>query len=227
MDIKIIYDNEAQPPLKSDWGFSALIRAYENVLFDTGDSGEILKHNMEKMGIATSEIDKIVLSHDHHDHTGGLFSVLEKDMNVYVHSKFSSSIRKKISQKARLMEIKGKEKICDNVITTGELGDGIVEQSVMIKYENGYILMTGCAHPGLTHIIKKSEKIGKIKGVIGGFHAFDNFDVLKDVSFVVPCHCTQHKDKIKKMYPDKMIDCYAGLEFKIGGDQIGYSNSQR
>ncbi len=61
------------------------------------------------------------------------------------------------------------------------------------------------------------ESIGKI--VIshahgdhtGGFHGFSDFKRLSGLSRIVPCHCTQHKSKILKMFPDVSLECGAGL----------------
>ncbi|MFW5946801.1 MAG: MBL fold metallo-hydrolase, partial [Candidatus Natronoplasma sp.] len=80
MKVKILYDNEAKRPLKSDWGFAAFIEGEEKILFDTGNDGDILESNMQKMDVDPSKIDKVVLSHEHHDHTGGLFSIIDESM---------------------------------------------------------------------------------------------------------------------------------------------------
>ena len=62
--------------LYGEWGQSLLIEVDGlKILFDTGPSRHILE-NAEKLGIELSTIDKIVLSHGHYDHTGGLKHVL-------------------------------------------------------------------------------------------------------------------------------------------------------
>jgi 7,8-dihydropterin-6-yl-methyl-4-(beta-D-ribofuranosyl)aminobenzene 5'-phosphate synthase len=43
-----------------------------NILFDTGQSGEVLVHNAELMHVDLRYCDSLVLSHAHYDHTGGL-----------------------------------------------------------------------------------------------------------------------------------------------------------
>jgi 7,8-dihydropterin-6-yl-methyl-4-(beta-D-ribofuranosyl)aminobenzene 5'-phosphate synthase len=43
----------------------------ENILFDTGLSGLFLA-NAEKLGLSLRDLDTVVLSHGHNDHTGGL-----------------------------------------------------------------------------------------------------------------------------------------------------------
>lgn len=42
------------------------------VLFDTGQSGDVLLHNSDRLGVDLRQIDALALSHAHYDHTGGL-----------------------------------------------------------------------------------------------------------------------------------------------------------
>lgn len=61
-----------------EWGLSVLVEADDQkILLDTGASISAV-HNADLMGIDLSEVDKIVLSHGHSDHTGGLKDVLRK-----------------------------------------------------------------------------------------------------------------------------------------------------
>ena len=48
------------------------------MLFDTGQSGEVLLHNAKQMKINLRDIDALAISHAHLDHTGGLHSFLTK-----------------------------------------------------------------------------------------------------------------------------------------------------
>lgn len=213
MKIRIVYDNEAKQRFRSDWGFAAVIEiGEETILFDTGEKGEILKHNMEHMGLDTSDIDKIVLSHEHHDHIGGLFSMLEESMEVFLPRSFSNNFKERIKRNAELVEVEEKQEIDEGVISTGEMGSDIIEQSIICNSGKQNILITGCAHPSLTSIINKASRDRELTAVIGGFHGFENFEVLKDIPLIVPCHCTQYKDKIKERFPKSTKNCFAGLE---------------
>ena len=58
--------------LKFDDGSSA------SILFDTGQTGETLKHNAGRLGVDLGGIDVIVLSHSRYDHTGGLLHAVEQ-----------------------------------------------------------------------------------------------------------------------------------------------------
>jgi 7,8-dihydropterin-6-yl-methyl-4-(beta-D-ribofuranosyl)aminobenzene 5'-phosphate synthase len=63
----------------AEWGFSVhiAIDGGPTLLFDTGN-GLACTFNAEVAGIRLSDIDMIVLSHGHTDHTGGLRAVLQK-----------------------------------------------------------------------------------------------------------------------------------------------------
>jgi len=56
------------------------------VVFDTGQ-GLALVHNAHELGVPLHEVDAIVLSHGHYDHTGGLAAALEPAprATVYAH----------------------------------------------------------------------------------------------------------------------------------------------
>ena len=90
MKIKIttLSENTADLGYLGEWGLSMFIEADGlKVLFDTG-AGIAAIHNAQLMGIDLSKIDRIVLSHGHRDHTGGLREVLRsvgKEVEVIAH----------------------------------------------------------------------------------------------------------------------------------------------
>ena len=74
--------------LKHEHGLALWIETQHGVvLFDTGQSGTVLLHNMEKLGLNIKDVDKLVLSHAHYDHTGGAAAVFENNeaISVYAH----------------------------------------------------------------------------------------------------------------------------------------------
>lgn len=65
------------PGLVAEHGFSALVRVrrgdrWHTVLFDTGVSPNGLVDNADRLGLDLADIEVVVLSHGHWDHTGGL-----------------------------------------------------------------------------------------------------------------------------------------------------------
>lgn len=52
------------------------------VLYDTGQSGDVLLHNARLADVSLSGLDCIVLSHGHYDHSGGLLKILKMNEGV-------------------------------------------------------------------------------------------------------------------------------------------------
>lgn len=79
MIIKIttLSENTANYGFLAEWGLSILVEVDGlKILIDTGLSFSAV-HNAQLMGVDLSIIDRIVLSHSHPDHTGGLRDVLK------------------------------------------------------------------------------------------------------------------------------------------------------
>lgn len=86
MEIRIstLSENTASYGFLAEWGLSMLIEADGiRILMDTGRSFSAI-HNAQLMGIDLATIDRIVLSHGHADHTGGLRKVLRRKGQVEV-----------------------------------------------------------------------------------------------------------------------------------------------
>lgn len=211
----MVYDNEVyrrKAGLKSDWGFSCLVETEsENILFDTGAKGKILLNNIRNLGIDPKEINKVVVSHEHWDHNGGLKALAPLVDNV----KLYRLAEKSPIENMRLIIVKETQEIAEGIYTTGRLRGLVDEQSLVLKGEKGWYVLVGCSHPGVEKILNTAKRYGGIIGVIGGLHGFSDFDLLKDLEFVCPCHCTKHKRKIKEFYPEIYIEGGVGRVIEI------------
>jgi len=173
----ILYDNYLHKEgTKPDWGFSCLIDGAEKtILFDTGTNPEILMHNIGQLEVDLKKVDLIVISHEHHDHTGGLNKVLEKNHEVSVYLPVSfpyEFVRNVETSKARVISVDEPVEICQDVYSTGEMGDQIKEQSLILNTDIGLIIVTGCSHQGIVAILKRAKELfdRPIHLVFGGFH---------------------------------------------------------
>ncbi|MBA7604588.1 hypothetical protein ES703_11713 [subsurface metagenome] len=76
--ITTLSENTAGGGVLAELGLSILVETDTvNVLLDTGQSISA-SHNADILGVDLGKIDRIVLSHGHFDHTGGLRQVLRK-----------------------------------------------------------------------------------------------------------------------------------------------------
>ena len=229
MCITVVYDNNPyKDGLATAWGFSCLITGIEEtILFDTGGDGLIPLNNMGKLTIDPDNIDLVVLSHIHGDHTGGLDSFLKKNPNVTVYlpksfpTKFKQSVK---GYGAKTIEVEEPLEICENVYSTGQLGILIKEQSLIVRTNKGLIVITGCAHPGIVKIVTAAKNLLKddILLVVGGFHLewatkgklekiISAFKKL-GVRYAGPCHCSGEKARslFEKHFAKNYINIGAG-----------------
>ena len=176
----IIYDNyTSNPKLIHGWGFSCLLDGH--ILFDTGEDGEKLLANLDSLNIDINMISKIVISHDHWDHQGGLWAILAKRPGITVYScpGFTDEFKKKVKElNGNLFELEDLTEISTGVYSTGEIigtykDMPISEQVLICKTEEGMSVVTGCAHPGIVSIVDKAVNLFPnqiLNTLMGGFH---------------------------------------------------------
>lgn len=136
-----VVDDTARSPLRSEHGFAMWIETDGgHVLFDTGGSGEVLLHNLRALDLNPADLNAVVLSHAHDDHTGGLealLSYLPAPIPVYAHPRlFEDRYTKESAGMVRRGPAIGREtledaldlhlddqpvEVIDRVWTTGEI----------------------------------------------------------------------------------------------------------
>lgn len=150
MDVKItnIYNNDALPGkgLQSGHGQSFYIEyEKEKILFDIGWKGKRFLNNINHLGISPNQIKKIVFSHGHMDHTGGLPAFLKaktvnepigiiahpsvtepKAVKIFGLRLLSASfpkLDKKLEERIKFNFVREPFKVTTKLSTTGEIRD--------------------------------------------------------------------------------------------------------
>ena len=196
-----------------------LIKEEGLILVDAGFPGRGKKFlgELKSLSIEPKDISLILLTHSHWDHIGGLPHLLSRnnDLELFIPTSFSKHLKAEISKRTNMIEVIEPLIIDEYCISTGELGENIKEQSLLVKSRSGIVVVTGCSHPGLENILKIARGFGEIYGVLGGFHGFNKYEALKGIELICPCHCTENRRKIEKLYQDAYRKCGAGMKLKI------------
>jgi 7,8-dihydropterin-6-yl-methyl-4-(beta-D-ribofuranosyl)aminobenzene 5'-phosphate synthase len=178
--LTVLFDNTVNtaqgPGCTAGWGFAALIEGVgRTILFDSGAQEDVFQKNVAALGVDLKKVDFVFISHDHNDHTGGLGVMLGKKAGVPVYvpagarAEFQADARAKGGQ---VTAVKDRQEIIPGVWSTGDLGQAIHEQALVIDTPRGLVVVTGCAHPGIVSMLETVKAAGKkdIWMVVGGFH---------------------------------------------------------
>ncbi|HSM26399.1 MAG TPA: MBL fold metallo-hydrolase [Anaerolineaceae bacterium] len=174
-------------------GVSYLLRTDSSViLLDVGNNPDNLEtspliHNMELMGIDSKDIYRIVISHPHPDHIGGIKAwwlnsvslgnskTNEADPLIFV----PTDINVKGAIHATIPTLPGIDIATTGVISYLEPFPFSLknpkggEQALVVNIANeGLVLITGCGHPGIEKLITRSETLFGLPvfGIVGGLH---------------------------------------------------------
>ncbi len=236
--VLILYDNKSTcNTVRPGWGFSALIEHDgKRVLFDVGADVLVFEHNVKAFGVDLKATDALVLSHEHCDHIGAISAALHRNLDVYYPASFSSQFQKEIWEEGKKPlwtphPVTDPLEIVPGVCSTGELKgqSGIVEQGVIVDGQDGSVLVTGCAHPGIVEMAKVAADITDRcpQVVLGGFHLRRKKAAqvqaiameLKQlgVKQLAPCHCTGERAMaiLGKAFGSALIKIDVGAEIPI------------
>lgn len=237
LTIKVLHDNyPCAEELKTAWGFSALVTGTaKTILFDTGSDGPLLLENMAKLKVEPNAIDTVVLSHVHGDHTGGLTGFLRENahvVEVFLPASFPKRFKDTVrGYGAAVVEIESSRELCENVYTTGQMGKLVKEQALVIRTKRGLVVLTGCAHPGVTKMVDRaanSFEQDNILFVMGGFHLEwatkrkieRIITVFADhgVGYAAPTHCTgdNARESFQQRFGDRYVEVGVGKTVTLG-----------
>ena len=108
LTVRVVSENSVKAGVRGilgEHGYSAVLSAGgEDVLFDTGQTGTVLANNLRVLQLAPP--GKVVLSHGHYDHSGGLLEyakICPRNTPVYTQA---NAFRKRLKKvKGRLVDI--------------------------------------------------------------------------------------------------------------------------
>jgi 7,8-dihydropterin-6-yl-methyl-4-(beta-D-ribofuranosyl)aminobenzene 5'-phosphate synthase len=230
LKITVVYDNYSYAPgMFTDWGFACLLQGLQQtLLFDSGRIASTFMSNLNKLGIDHQRIDTAIISHDHHDHIGGLPKLAQTrpGMQVYLHASFSSGYKKRLrGRNAKVVEMGPPGIICSHAASTGEMRSRVKnEHSLLVRTDQGAIVITGCAHPGILDIVHRARSLAgqDILLVMGGFHLlYDSAKSIRKiidgfqqagVRYVAPSHCSGEETRklFAEAYGHRFIRSGAG-----------------
>jgi 7,8-dihydropterin-6-yl-methyl-4-(beta-D-ribofuranosyl)aminobenzene 5'-phosphate synthase len=184
-------------------GVSYLIRTdHSTILFDTGIDDDsimcVLRYNLDILGIDISNIDAIVISHNHGDHQNNWKWINDRtfvnsenenilpDMKIYVP-------RDKLNLKITTVFSNDPVKISEGVYTTGIIRAPLFffstqEQGLMFNVKDkGIIIVTGCGHQTVEKLLQRYDRISdlSIYGILGGLHFPINGDSERYMGYVI------------------------------------------
>lgn len=227
----LVEDTSPKRPFWGEHGLSFLIEADDKkILFDTGWSGMVLKHNLEKLDNSLDDVDILFLSHSHDDHTGGLKEIADSFTAKPVFcatDAFSEYMPNNQENKSKLTNI-------TYLTKNTEISPGIIaireragfyspkptnEVNLVVNVEDkGLIIIIGCSHHGLENILTDAKSAfpnTPIYALVGGLHLKDSPDdqILKyidlfgkeQIKLLLPNHCTGFN--ANKLLTEKMPEC--------------------
>ena len=105
------------------------------------------------------------------------------------------------------------------------------DQALIIDYNKGLLIITGCAHAGIINTIRYAQKVtgkSRVYAVIGGFHLIEAdeeriewtiqaFKEEVNPEFIGACHCTGEKavKRFREEFKEKFIEVHAGTVLRF------------
>lgn len=186
----------ARPDFSSGHGVSYLIRTdAATILLDVGDNPDGLvvapfAQNMQALGIAWDEVDRVVISHPHPDHVGGAVAWRQRTLSF---GELPDGLGERLVFVPHVTTYRGAVHAtiptlpAPDVATTGVISyletwpmslfaaKGGEQALVVHVAGRGLVLITGCGHPGLERLVARAESLygQPVVGVVGGLHHLD------------------------------------------------------
>jgi len=242
--VTILYDSFGKnPSVTRDWGFAALVEyGGKRILFDTGNNAKIFEHNGDHMGglaylLKVNPTVKIYAPKERSGVYGDdqpSSTWYRKDASLPPEQRYYSGAPPEIIHMgeawpgANFQLIDKSTEIAPGMYLIALVSDKpgtleLHELSLAIRTPGGLVLVVGCSHPGVEHIMQEATAIDPhINILVGGLHQIQASDpeveriatVLHNqyrLERVAPGHCTGEPEfaALKKAFGDHYV--YAGV----------------
>jgi 7,8-dihydropterin-6-yl-methyl-4-(beta-D-ribofuranosyl)aminobenzene 5'-phosphate synthase len=278
--VTILYDSFGKSPsLTMDWGFAALVEYRgKRILFDTGNNARIFEHNVKALGIDLRNIDFVVISHRHADHTSGITYLLTVNPRVPIYvpdepwGLFARGVKNDFYRKdpalpphmryygghppeilqggtpwpgANFIPVSQKTEVAPGIfifsgVSTSPGTLELKELTLAIKSPRGVILIVGCSHPGVEHILQEAAAIDPhINILFGGLHQIQKPDpeveriaaVLHEhykLERIAPGHCTGEPEfaALRKAFGDHYAYAGVGSEVDLSSTTVARTDGR-
>jgi len=188
--LPIIDWHVAEETLKGESAVAYLVKTDEStILFDLGRNGEDqdpspLLHNMRQLGVEIQDIDYVIISHPHSDHTGGSKWAKRQTFSLGVDQVDLGNIRAftPVPMDYPGIAVEFSEEptvIAPGVATTGVITNyfffmgATPEQALAVNVRGkGIVVISGCGHQTLEKIVDRAEALfdAPLYGLLGGLH---------------------------------------------------------
>ena len=197
LEILPLYEGAAsEPGLQSGLGVSYLIKTdTATILLDVGNNPDStspspLEQNMGQLGVDLDQVDMIVFSHTHFDHTGGqhwqsqgTFGI-DGDVQVPLGDRPIYVPEALAYPGSDPIVVTAPRKIAEGVATTGAIPyvypfpawlaipQGVEQALVVNVKDRGIVIITGCGHMGVNSLLAhvQAEFAAPVIGLVGGLH---------------------------------------------------------
>lgn len=239
MKITFLSDNKTERAgCAAEWGLSVLIESRgRKVLFDVGAS-PVFAENAKALGIDLSEVDSVVISHGHYDHTEGMatFCDINDKAPIYIHEdavapaygtdrqgniekencgiRWDEDLIEKV--KARAVFTRGVVRINENMVVAGDISPSVPATEKFYRIVGGAYRRDSMNHEQIL-IVKEEKGIYLFSGCshTGIMSAIEKARQLFPEEKLVAVAAGMHLYPLSRGEKQKVVDsiCDTGAEY--------------
>jgi 7,8-dihydropterin-6-yl-methyl-4-(beta-D-ribofuranosyl)aminobenzene 5'-phosphate synthase len=187
IELTVLSEWRARDGFRGEPGVSYHFRTnLGSVLYDVafGDESGVVAHNANRLGITAEDVDAVVISHLHDDHTGGARAFRSRELGYPAALRRSELVPCFLPAEFRADGFEVEVVSQPRLLTEGSASTGplarrlfflgwVEEQAVVIRLQGkGVVVFSGCGHPTLPVILEMVTRMTSdpIYAIGGGLH---------------------------------------------------------